>query len=311
MELLEHTLKMKNINFHSRMYKKEVIIIGKKSFISQKLVNKLWKKEKIHIIERKKNYYSKPDWFNLIKKNTTIVFFAFDNSLISQKNNFFFFNKTIFNFFNLLEKNIKNKKIFPNIIFTSTVTVYGNTKFNLVNENFKLNPQTEYDISKIFFEKLLLKLSISCNLKVIILRLSNVFGLSEISRQKDRGVLNKIVKKIKNNEVIQIYGSGKYLRDYIYIDDLVNGIIKSINICKPGIYNLCSGKSYSLVHILKKIEKLMSIKIKKKFLKFPENFSKIEKRNFKGTNKLFSKNFNWKIKFNLGKSLKKVYKEIT
>ena len=61
------------------MYKKEVIIVGKKSFISQKLVNKLWKKKKIHIIEGKKNYYSKPDWFNLIKKDTTIVFFAFDN----------------------------------------------------------------------------------------------------------------------------------------------------------------------------------------------------------------------------------------
>ena len=310
MELLEHTLKMKNINFHSRMYKKEVIIIGKKSFISQKLVNKLWKKEKIHIIERKKNYYSKPDWFNLIKKNTTIVFFAFDNSLISQKNNFFFFNKTIFNFFNLLEKHIKNKKIFPNIIFTSTVTVYGNTKFNLVNENFKLNPQTEYDISKIFFEKLLLKLSISCKLKVTILRLSNVIGLSEVSKQKDRGVLNKIIRKIKNNEVIKIYGSGKYLRDYIYIDDLVDGIIKSIKKCKPGVYNLCSGKSYSLIYILKKIEKMMNIKIKKYFVKFPKNSSEIEKRDFKGSNKYFSKSFDWKTNFNLDKSLKKVYKQL-
>lgn len=292
------------------MNNKEVIIIGKNSFISQKLVHKFGGKEKIHIIEKKENYYSKPDWFNLIKKNSTIVFFAFDNSLISQKKNFYLFNKKIFNFFNLLEKYIKKKNIFPNIVFTSTVTVYGNTKFNLVNEKFRLNPQTEYDINKIFFEKLLLKLSISCNLKTTILRLSNVFGLSEISKQKDRGVLNKIIKRIKNNEVIQIYGSGKYLRDYIDIDDVINGIIKSIKICKPGIYNLCSGKSYSLIYILKKIEKMMSVKIKKKFVKFPKNFLNIEKRDFRGSNKYFSKNFNWKINFNLDKSLKKVYKEI-
>tara|TARA_B100000989_G_C19508776_1_gene457839 strand:+ start:932 stop:1813 length:882 start_codon:yes stop_codon:yes gene_type:complete len=292
------------------MYKKEVIIIGKNSFISQKLVNKLGRKEKIHIIEKRENYYSKPVWLNLIKKNTTIVFLAFDSSLISQKNNFFSFNKKIFNFFDLLEKHIKKNKIFPNIVFLSTVTVYGNTKLNLVNENFKLNPQTEYDISKIFFEKLVLKLSVSCNLKSTILRLSNVLGFSEISKQKDRGILNKIIKKIKINEVIQIYGSGKYLRDYIDIDDLVNGIIKSIRICKPGIYNLCSGKSYSLIYILKKIEKMMSVKIIKKFVKFPKNFSNIEKRDFKGSNKYFSKNFNWKTNFSLEKSLKKIYKEI-
>ena len=170
-----------------------------------------------------------------------------------------------------------------------------------------MSPQTEYDLSKILFEKFLLKLSISYKLKTTILRLSNVVGLSNVSKQKDRGVLIKIIRKIKNNEVIKIYGSGKYLRDYIDIDDLIEGIIKSIRIFKPGIYNLCSGKSYSLIYILKKIEKIMNIKIKKKFVKFPKNSSDIEKRNFKGSNKYFSKSFNWETKFNLDKSLKKVY----
>ena len=55
---------------------------------------------------------------------------------------------------------------------------------------------------------------------------------------------------------------------------------------------------------------MMSVKIKKKFVKFPKNFLNIEKRDFRGSNKYFSKNFNWKINFNLDKSLKKVYKEI-
>lgn len=310
MALPEYTLKMRNINYLSKMRRKEVIILGKDSFISQKLVNKLGKRKIVHIVGNKKNYYSKPDWFSLLKKDTTIIFLAFDNSLASQKKNFYLFNKKIFNFFNLFENYIKKNKISPNIIFTSTVTVYGNTKFNLIDENFKLNPQTEYDISKIFFEKLLLKLGIDCKIKTTILRLSNVIGLSTVSKQKDRGVLNKIIKKIKNKELIQIYGSGKYLRDYIYIDDLVDGIIKSITICKPGIYNLCSGESYSLIYILKKIENIMNIKINKKFVKFPNNFSDIEKRDFKGSNKYFSKNFNWKIKFKLDKSLKKIYKEI-
>lgn len=291
------------------MNKKELIIIGKNSFIGQKLASKFKEKKNIHIIKGKKNYYSKPNWLKLIKKNTTIVFLAFDNNLISQKKNFFYFNKNILNFFRLFENYIEENKIYPKIIFTSTVTVYGNTKFKIVDENFKLNPQTEYDLSKILFEKLLLKLSISYKLKTTILRLSNVVGISNVSKQKDRGVLNKIIRKIKNNEVIKIYGSGKYLRDYIDIDDLIEGMIKSINTFKPGIYNLCSGHSYSLIYILKKIEKLMNIKIKRKFVKFPKNSSDIEKRDFKGSNKYFSKSFNWETKFNLDKSLKKVYKQ--
>lgn len=292
------------------MNKKKIIIIGKNSFISQKFVNKFSEKKNIYIVKKKNNYYSKPNWLNLIGKDTTIVFFAFDNSLISQKKKFFLFNKKIFNFFRVFENYLKKKNISPNIVFTSTVTVYGNTKLNIVNESFKLNPQTEYDISKIFFEQLLQKLSINYNLKVTILRLSNVLGLPTISKQKDRGILNKIIKKIKNNEIIKIYGSGNYLRDYIYIDDLIDGIIKSIKICKPGIYNLCSGKSYSLIYILKKIEKIMNVQIKRKFVDFPKNYSSIEKRNFKGSNKKFSKNFNWKVKFKLDKGLKKLYKDI-
>ena len=275
------------------MNKKKIIIIGKNSFISQKFVNKFSEKKNIYIVKKKNNYYSKPNWLNLIGKDTTIVFLAFDNSLMSQKTKFFYFNKNILNFFNLFENYIKENKISPKIIFTSTVTVYGNTKLKIVNENFKLNPQTEYDLSKIFFEKLLLKLSISCKIKTTILRLSNV------------------VRKIKNKEVIEVYGSGKYLRDYIDIDDLIEGIIKSIRTFKPGIYNLCSGNSYSLIYILKKIEKIMNIKIRKKFIKFPKNFSEIEKRNFIGSNKYFSKSFNWKTNFNLDKSLKKVYKQLS
>ena len=291
------------------MNKKEIIIIGKNSFIGQKLASRFKKKKNVHIIKGKENYYSKPNWLKLIKRNTTIVFLAFDNSLISQKKNFFYFNKNILNFFHLFEIYIKENKISPKIIFTSTVTVYGNTKFKIVKENFKLNPQTEYDLSKILFEKLLLKLSISCKLKTTILRLSNVIGFSNVSKQKDRGVLNKIISKIKNNEVIEVYGSGKYLRDYIDIYDLIEGMTKSIRKFKPGIYNLCSGNSYSLIYILKKIEKIMNIKIRKKFIKFPKKFSEIEKRNFIGSNKYFSKTFNWKTNFNLDKSLKKVYKQ--
>jgi UDP-glucose 4-epimerase len=289
------------------MGKREIILIGKNSFIGQKLAENLGEKEILHVIKNQINYYSKPNWFNLIKNNTTIVFLAFENSLSAQKKNFYSYNINILNFFNLLDKYLKKNKIFPNIVFTSTVTVYGDTKSQIVNESFNLNPKTEYDISKIFFEKILIKLSINYNVKITILRLSNVLGLSKVSKQKDRGVLGKIIKNIKNNKEVKIYGSGKYLRDYIYIDDLVEGMIKCIKNTKPGIYNLCSGKSYSLLYIVKKIIKMYNLKVKIKFIKFAKNSSQIEKRNFIGSNKHFSESFNWKTKFNLHKSLKSIY----
>lgn len=102
-----------------------------------------------------------------------------------------------------------------------------------------------------------------------------------------------------NNLEIEVWGDGEVIRDYIYIGDVVDVLIKSIKIDTPEIiYNLGSGEGRSLNEIIKLIKEKFNPQIKVKY---------VESRNFDvPTNildiKLLKKRFEWKplVDFELG-----------
>ena len=86
-----------------------------------------------------------------------------------------------------LNNNFNKSKIFlktccenglKKVIFSSTASVYGNSKIPKVNEKEKVKPANPYAQSKLLFEKYLLKISKTHNLKFVILRYFNVAGAS-------------------------------------------------------------------------------------------------------------------------------------
>jgi nucleoside-diphosphate-sugar epimerase len=62
-------------------------------------------------------------------------------------------------------------------------------------------------------------------LKGCTLRLANVFGGRTEGQQADRGVLDKVFTQVKLGEAIKVYGDGSYIRDYIFIDDVVSALV--------------------------------------------------------------------------------------
>ena len=91
----------------------------------------------------------------------------------------------------------------------------------------------------------------------IILRLANVYGpsLSE-SKAEDRGILNKLTRMRFEGKNIQIYGDGNNIRDYVYIDDVLDLIPKiSIN-GKDKSYNIGSGKNIESEKLINKISEI-------------------------------------------------------
>ena len=104
--------------------------------------------------------------------------------------------------------------------------MYGLTEVLPVLETRRPNPITTYDLHKFFAEQQLL-LASSCNIiNAISLRLANVYGPSPTeSLAKDRGTLSKITRMKFELKNLHIYGNGEYLRDYIYIDDVVNAFL--------------------------------------------------------------------------------------
>lgn len=174
---------------------------------------------------------------------------------------------------NLLEL-IKLFKI-KNFIYSSSSSVYGNSSPVPFSEDMKLrHVSSPYAYTKLNSEILLHIYHCLYDINVIILRFFNVYG----PRQRPDLVIYKFTNLILENKKISFYNSAlndSLIRDYTYIDDIIDGILKSyFFLCKKKykiyeIFNLGTGVSVPLSQIIKILEffllKKAKIKLNKKF----------------------------------------------
>ena len=143
----------------------------------------------------------------------------------------------MFGFHNLIEvsKLYNIKKFF----YASSSSVYGDKNKFPVNEKSKLNPINIYGLSKKINEEYIL---INSNKKTryIGLRLFTVFG--EWGRP-DMLIL-KFLKSAKNNQIFYLNNNGNHWRDFTYIDDVVENLIRLLNkkFSDNLILNICSNR---------------------------------------------------------------------
>jgi UDP-glucose 4-epimerase len=156
-----------------------------------------------------------------------------------------------------LLESCKNVKKF---IFASSSSVYGggNVPFE---EDQDLNPISPYGISKLCCEHLCKVYSEKFN--VAVMRLFTVYG----PRQRPDMAFNKFIKAALKGEEIIVYGNGEQRRDFTYVDDIVEGLISSAFFQgKFEIFNLGSGRSFSVNEVLETLESLIGRKLKIKKL---------------------------------------------
>jgi len=147
------------------------------------------------------------------------------------------------------------------VFISSGGTVYGKEAACPLPENTPTNPITSYGVQKITIEKLLYLYNYMYGLDYRIIRLSNPYG----PYQRPNGVLGAVTtftyKALKGDEV-QVYGDGSVVRDFIYIDDAVRGILNIVNgENKHHTFNLGCGYGTSISEVLKAIESALGIKM--------------------------------------------------
>lgn len=135
-----------------------------------------------------------------------------------------------------------------NVAFASTNNVYGELHdSNLEEENpcLPANANT-YGLSKYVGELLLKDMIRSSDTSLSILRISDVYGPG----QKYGNLIKALVRAVAQRDVIKLYGEGKRIRDYIYVDDVAEGLIHaSINELN-GVYNLSTGVGTSVKELV-------------------------------------------------------------
>jgi len=134
------------------------------------------------------------------------------------------------------------------VILSSTSAVYGNSMAPSVESQKEkcLNP---YSISKLAAEHLCGMFSNLYGIETIILRYFNVYGPGQSSSGQYAPVIGKFLNQKNNNEPITIFGTGNQVRDFIYVEDVVNANIfaaKSTRKFFAEIFNVGTGTGYSI-----------------------------------------------------------------
>ena len=173
---------------------------------------------------------------------------------------------------NLIETAVAHKCL--DFVFSSTCATYGDHDNVLIDESTPQHPKNPYSSSKRAVEEIIHQFSISAGLRHVIFRYFNVAGadsdgqIGEFHKPETHLIpliLDTVAGKRKH---IKIFGTdyktfdGTCVRDYVHVSDIVDAHILGLKWIKSGedsrIYNLGTGKGYSVREVIKCAEKVTS-----------------------------------------------------
>lgn len=254
---------------------KNILITGGYGFIGSNFVKHLLKKSdyKITVFDKltyaaninnlkndditfiKGDIYNKQDVGNALKDIDLIINFAaeshVDRSIINADD---FINSNIYGVYNILNY-IKENRNIDRFVHISTDEIYGNALNEPYNEDSCLNPNNPYSATKASADLLILSYYRTYGIPVSITRSSNNYG----PYQHPEKLIPKTIIYALLNKDIPIYGNGKNRRDWLYVDDNVNGIMQVMLHGKDGeIYNIGSETELENIEIVRKILQIMN-----------------------------------------------------
>ncbi len=112
------------------------------------------------------------------------------------------------------------------VIYTGTRGQYGPSVSLPVNEEAPTNPKGIYEISNLTAEKIIKVYSDVHGIKSVLLRLTNIYGPRSQMQHSRFGVCNWFIRLAMDNDKIQVFGDGSILRDFCFVDDCVEAILK-------------------------------------------------------------------------------------
>ena len=219
-----------------------------------------------------------------------------------------FINSNILGTFNLLEAFKKYSKINTKsrLIHISTDEVYGNIVRGRTKENYPYNPSSPYAASKASSDHIVFSYIKTFGIKAIITNCSNNYG----PKQHPEKLIPKMIYNIINNKPLPVYGDGKNSREWIYVKDHCEALIKIFKSGKVGeTYNIGSNKNLNNIEICKNLLNAAkkNIKIGKKVkIKFIKDRPGHDKRYALDSSKLIKK-LKWQPKTNFLDGINKTF----
>jgi UDP-glucose 4-epimerase len=141
------------------------------------------------------------------------------------------------------------------VVFTSSGgTVYGQVKSTPIFESAETNPISSYGVGKLAIEKYLNLYRHLGMIAPISLRIANPYGPFQLASH-NQGAIAVFSRRALRHEPIEIWGDGSVVRDYLFIDDVIDALISAADfVGEESVFNIGSGIGRSLLDIVQSIE---------------------------------------------------------
>ena len=125
-----------------------------------------------------------------------------------------------------------------------------------VHEEMVPRPLSPYGASKLTMEGYLSAFAGAYGMKSVALRFSNIYGPRSFHKGS---VVAAFMRQALKGEPLIVYGDGTQTRDYLYVGDLVKGIVQAVDVGVSGVYQLGSGQGTNLNDLIRRIEEVMNL----------------------------------------------------
>lgn len=204
----------------------------------------------------------------------------------------------------LLKIAIKHK---ANMIYASSAATYGDSdRFEIGFEK----PNNTYGFSKVMMDNITYEyLKKDLDISIVGLKYFNVYGSKEFYKNKTASMVIQFGHQILKELTPKLFeGSDKILRDFVYIEDIIQANIKACNPKKSGLYNIGTGKARSFEDIVNILQKELGIDNGKEYIPNPfiGSYQFFTQANIKSS----KENLNYEPKYEMEDGIKAYIPEI-
>lgn len=240
----------------------------------------------------------------LIKKyKIEFIFHLAAQALVEDayKNPKYTLDNNILSTINVLEAVRINPQI-KGLVVASSDKAYGKLSKAEYTESSPLSGDHPYDTSKSVTDLISTTYYKTYKIPVVVTRFGNIYGEGDLNFSR---IIPGIMESIIKNSELRIRSNGKYVRDYLYVKDVVNGYLllaQNIETVCGEAFNFGSDDTLSVLDLIKLVSKVLNKKINYKILNTAKNEIPYQSLDYSKIKKMLK----WQPKNNIKTTVKKI-----
>ena len=194
------------------------------------------------------------------------------------------------------------------VLFSGSRLQFGLIHSLPVNENHPLNPRTPYALNKTASEQMYNYYYNIYGIHTVVFRIANPYGIRCQMKHSKYSIVNFFIRQAMQNATIKVFGDGKQIRDYIYVEDLIDAfILASVSDNTSGeTYNIGSGTGTAFIDMVETIIDVVD-KGKVEYASWPDDYLNVETGDYITDISKISSGLGWKPRIELREGIEKAF----